>query len=182
MSCYMVDPEHINVLIWAALHAGGPATDPVYLPTDDEPTDTNAVEPGRDYNIRVLRRGTETGVGQMLVDANAVSVRTRYNLTDETDEGYVYEYRAPIDQHWSLVELLSALNGYEYQACEVFNWRSSEAKLFCDQLRRRIESRLPDAAGGPWTIDADSRSALTLARDAARGPRGRGHLRAVDNH
>lgn len=163
MSCHMVESEHIHVLIWAALHAGGPATDLMYLPTDDEPTDTNAVEPSRPSNIRVLRRGTETGVGQMLVDANALSVRTRYKLDDESDEGYVYEYSTPKDTWWSPVELLSALNGFEYQVCETVQWRESEAKLFCGLLRRRIESRLPGASDGPWSIRADCRSALTMA-------------------
>lgn len=184
MSCHMVEPEHIHVLIWAALHADGPTTDLMYLPTDDEPTDNNAVEPSRPSNVRDLRRATETGVGQMLVDANALSVRTRYNLDDESDEGYVYEYTTPKDTWWSPEKLLSALSGFEYQACETVQWRESEAKLFCDLLRRRIESRLPGASDGPRSIRADSRSALATAPDVARESKGRGRrrLRGVDAH
>lgn len=168
MSCHMVEAEHVHVLIWAAIHAAGPRESVMQLWTMEEPTDTNAVHASRPYNVRVLRPGSETPVGQMLVDANAESVRGRQGDAALADVGFVYEYRTPRDRNWSPVEVLSALNGYEYQACESEDWQGSEAKYFCDQLRRRVEARLPGASNGPWTIYDDSTSALTTARLAAR--------------
>lgn len=186
MSCHMVEAEHVHVLIWAAIHAAGPRESVMQLWTVEKPTDTNAVQASRPYNVRILRPGTETPTGQMLVEANADSVRARHgDAALDGDVGFVYEYRTPRDRNWSPVEILSALNGYEYQACESDEWQGSEAKHFCDQLRRRVEARLPGASNGPWTIDDDSVSALTTARLAARAehastaPR-RGGLRAVD--
>ena len=185
MSCHMVDAEHIHVLIWAAIHAAGPRESTMHLWTLEEPTDTNAVHTSRPYNVRILSPGTETPVGQMLVDANAESVRAHQgDAALGGDVGFVYAYELPRDRNWSPVEILSALNGY--QACESDEWQGGEAKHFCDLLRRRIEARLPGASDGPWTIHADSASALTTARLAARVPRGstgagRGHLRAVDD-
>lgn len=169
MSAFMVGPEHINVMIWAAIHSK-PTDYEVRTYTREEATPFNGVEASgfSELNVRRLRKGeTETVYGQFLVDANAASVNTRY----DEDNAYVYEYRTPQHTEWSPVEILGAINCYEYQACEVEDWASSEAKQFCDRLRRLMESRLPGASEGPWEISTDTVPALTQLRAAARRTR-----------
>ena len=41
--------------------------------------------------MRVLRRGTESAFGQMLLDANVASMNALY----KEDEAYVYKYHRP---------------------------------------------------------------------------------------
>jgi hypothetical protein len=166
MSAFMVGPEHINALIWAAVHQR-PTEYELVTYTHDEPTPYNGVEPSgwsAEWNVRRLRRGrTETVYGQFLVDANAASVNTRYG----EDNAYVYEYSTPQHTRWSPVELLGAINCYEYQSCEAQDWVSSEAKQFCDTLRRRIEGHLPGALDAPWEILPDTQPASVTATRTA---------------
>ncbi len=150
MSANMVDPEHINVLIWAGLPRVGEYT----------------MRFGREningtFEQFELREGIETTAGQLLVDANAESVDTLHG--DESDARYIYEYTRPIDRLWSPMELLSALNGFEYQACEAESWQHSAARQLCHDLRRRFEDRLPGARTSAWSIRPGDRSAATIA-------------------
>ncbi|MGC5225130.1 hypothetical protein ACPW96_21385 [Micromonospora sp. DT81.3] len=171
MSAFMVDPEHIHVLVWAAVHSK-PTEPELHTYTRDEPTPYNAVEESGwsgEWNVRRLRKHlTETAYGQFLVDANAASVNRRY----DEDHAYIYEYRTPTHTQWQPVEILNAINCFEYQACEVEDWASSEAKQFCDRLRRRIEERLPNASNGPWEIRPDVEPATVRARREAQARMG----------
>ena len=148
MSAYMVSAEHINVMVHAALTIGGVRGE-MFIRTTEEPTPYNGVQASYGCNIRVLSTGTETAFGQMLLDANAASVNARYN----EEEAYVYAYQRPEHVDWEPVEILGAINGYEYQACETDDWLTSEAKAFCDALRKLAISRLPGASDAPWTIE-----------------------------
>ena len=148
MSAHLVDAEHIHVMLHAALTYGGGANGHLTVVTDDEPTPYNGVEQSIGCNVRVLRRGTESAFGQMLLDANVASVNALY----KEDEAYVYTYQRPKHFDWEPVEILGAINGYECQACETSNWITSEAKAFCDRLRKLAESHLPNASDAPWTI------------------------------
>ena len=145
----MVSAEHINVMVYAALSIGGFRGGEVFILTTEEPTPYNGVQSSGCYNVRVLRTGTETAFGQMLLDANAASVNARY----QEEEAYVYAYQRPQHTDWEPVEILGAINGYEYQACETDDWLTSEAKAFCDRLRKLAISRLPGADDAPWTIE-----------------------------
>ena len=148
MSAHLVDAEHIHVMIHAALTYGGGANGNLTVVTDDEPTPYNGVQQSFGCNVRVLRRGTESAFGQMLLDANVASVNALY----KEDEAYVYTYQRPEHFDWEPVEILGAINGYEYQACETSDWITSEAKAFCDRLRKLAGSHLPNASDAPWTI------------------------------
>ena len=41
------------------------------------------------------------------------------------------------------VKILAAINCYEYQACEHPEWKTSEARDFCEALRDRMIRMLP---------------------------------------
>ena len=96
----------------------------------------------------MLRRGTESAFGQILLDANVASVNVFY----KEDEAYMYTYRRPEHLDREPVEILGAINGYDYQSCETSDWITSEAKAFCDRLRKLAESHLPNGSDAPWTI------------------------------
>lgn len=120
----------------------------------------NAVEDRHWAVVRRLTSSTMDVIGQLLIDANAASVNHRY----DEDNAYVYAYRRPRHIEWSPVELLSAIAGYEYQACETPDWATSEAHAFCTRLRQIVIRHLPGWDAGPWTITRDSTPAHLGAR------------------
>ncbi len=135
MSAFIVDPEHIHVLLWAASRPAGH-----YGPLSwyfDKPT-----REGR------LTADTRDAVGQMLVDENAASVNYRY----DEDDLFIYAYQRPRHTTWSTVDLLKALHCYEYQACEHAGWRDSQAHAFCRAFEHRLIQALPGYDDGPWAI------------------------------
>ncbi|WP_020109754.1 hypothetical protein [Nocardia sp. 348MFTsu5.1] len=137
MSAELVDPEHIHVLVTAGLPRRG---DVLHWRTDDttEPTPLNGLFRSGPDRRRALRPETANAVGQMLVDANAASMNRAYN----EDNAYIYDYRRP-RRAWDPVELFKAIDGYEYQACEVDDWETSEAHRYCASLRETLIARLP---------------------------------------
>ena len=82
----------------------------------------------------------------------------------EEDNAYVYAYRRPKHTDWSPVEILSAIAGYEYQACETPDWAISEAHEFCVRLRQVVIRYLPGWEAAPWTITGVSTPAHVEAR------------------
>lgn len=113
--------------------------------------------------VRQLDETSCNEVGRMLWMANIRSVAYRYN--EPIDAG---DLPGPVDlnlaetfhtgavifgQQYSPVEILLAIEGYEYQSCEHPSWSTSEAQAFCDALRKHVISRLPgyDAAHS-WEI------------------------------
>lgn len=141
MSAYIVDDDHIHVLIWAASKPIAPPN-PTMRWLYDNPTRVNQIEPDG---------SNRDEIGHMLLDENADSVNHLYREnTDVT--GCPYQYRRPQHTEWSIAELLNALDGYTYQSCEHAGWERSQAKAFCDALRDRLISELPGYHDGPWTI------------------------------
>ena len=159
MSAYLVDPEHIHVLLHAAVYRWPGQVDLAW-PTTETPSAVNAVEDRHWAIVRRLTSSTMDVVGQLLVDANAASVNHRY----EENNAYVYSWQRLRHTDWSPVELLSAIAGYEYQACEAPDWATSEAHEFCVRLRQVVIQRLPGWDAGPWTITRDSTPAHVEAR------------------
>lgn len=145
MSVFLVSSEHINVMIYAGIAS----IDPMVWVTDDEPSPTNGVSR---YGTRELNRSTATVVGQMLIDANAASVNARYS----EENSYTYEYESPKYVSWSLVEVLAAIDCFEYQACEVEDYYNTEAPAFCRALRNNLISRLSGYEEAPWGIEPES--------------------------
>ena len=147
MSAFIVDPEHIHVLIWAGLrHHRGWELRWYY----DNPT-----------RVGVLTGDTVDTVGQMLLDANTASVNARYR--EDTEAGD-YRWRTPRSTGWTPVEVIKALQCYIYQSCEVPDWDGSQAERFCDSLLDALISALPGYAAAPWTITTTATPAAAVTR------------------
>jgi hypothetical protein len=166
MSAFMVNAEHLNVMVWAAMSRPAPKypgdARALAWPSDDpaEPTPANGLV--RSYSGPVLRWVRSTGeaaqaVYLMLEEANAASVRARHG-EDGRDAGRPRGvYRRPRHTGWSTGELLKAVSCYEYQACETADWRQSEAHAFCQALRAALAAEVPGYdEGDTWDINPDS--------------------------
>ena len=125
MSAYIVDKAHVDALVRAGVdHRSQYFVDG---------------EPARWVSVT---REERDRIGQMLTDANVASVSYRYpddSLTDLPGPlsawwivPYRYSPRGPI---LSPVQGLKAIDGFDYQACETPDWRSSEAYAFLQGLR-----------------------------------------------
>lgn len=149
MSAFMVDPEHINVLLNAGLSIRGRQ---LYWPTEADEIPGNGVQASYGYSIRMLRYDTADAIGQMLVDANAASVNTRYG----EENAYIYSYRRPRYSSWTPVEILKAIDCFEYQACETADYNTSEAANFCRRLRGVMIDQLAGYSESAWEITAEN--------------------------
>lgn len=134
MSAFMVSKRHIDYLITAGL---------------DFANGYGPLRWGKDHR-RELTRETASETGAILWAENRASVNYRY---DENKAANPYEYsRYPgrIDP----VQVLKAISCLEYQSCEHPEWEASEAKSFCEALRRRTIGFLPGFEDAAWEIRA----------------------------
>lgn len=140
MSAFEVSTDHIDVLLTAGLYlpwrCGG---DVRWMAAN--PCAETLVE-------RQLNEGNAGSVGAMLLAENRVSVNSRY-CEDEWEQPYIY---VPIPGKPLLVIVLKAIACYEYQSCEHPGWEASEARAFCDALRRHVIASLPGYDEAPWAI------------------------------
>ncbi len=172
MSAYIVAPAHISAMLRVAYH--GPA-DPRPVRPDNRwtrPTwyasDPRAVEYGPSNptayfrDLEMLRRSVTNPdeireAAAMLERENARSVSYRYSeperlMPGPVDAADIMRRPSPL----IAAHALSAIAGYEYQACEHPSWRASEAFAFCDALRHSLIRALPEYDSGPWTIDDET--------------------------
>ncbi len=122
MRNYLVDPEHLNVMLWAGMSIGihrGAAVQWKEFPTDPHSVVTDVLEPP-----------TVNYVGQMLLDANAKAVGDT--------EPRVYGYRPPAQPDWSLLEVLAAIQCYETQSRHLSGWYQTRAHAFCRALELAV--------------------------------------------
>ncbi|MCV7174849.1 hypothetical protein [Mycolicibacterium sphagni] len=146
MSAYLVDPEHIHVLLHAAQSGHGIDGGLRWCVPDASEIYGYATR-----QIHVSAHPDElTVVGQMLLDQNAASVNHRY----DEDNAYVYAYQRPrFAADWQPVDILKALDGYGYQACETPDWTTTEAHAFCEALRTKMIGRIAGYSDSPaWGI------------------------------
>ena len=157
MSAYVVDKRHIDALVTAALRLPHPGSQMRWLdPGAPEETDyqrgevwgSTALASYR-TRVRYMTRENATAVGRMLLFENMRSVSHRY---DEPLELPDYDYTT-YGLTLTPVQILMALSGFEYQACEHPGWENSEAHAFCEALQREAIRALPgyDDAG-TWEI------------------------------
>ena len=154
MSAFEVDHTHIDVLISAALiRQHGDTLS--WLHGEITGTLPGEALPGRyeDYlaSLKTAKREvTRDNAGMwaaLLVAENRRSVNWRYE-EDEIEEPYEFtEYAGDFDP----AKILAAISCYEYQACEHPEWKTSEAKSFCDALRMAMIRMLP-GYGGVWEV------------------------------
>ena len=157
MSAYIVSKAHIDALV--AVAANGPAnrspkypgdgwTPPMWRLTDNSQDALNA-------------RHNPDLIGSMLWQENVMSVVHRYpnSLNDlpgpvDFDAEMVLTYTSERPARMlTATEALKAIDGYEYQSCEHPEWKDSQARAFCDALRRRLISTLPGYDEAAWEID-----------------------------
>ncbi len=93
-------------------------------------------------------------LGGLLIAENVESVCGRYeDAADMIPDFALTEYEAgPIcaNPEPKPVEVLKAISCYEYQSCEHDGWKESEAKVFCDALRRAVIAGMPGYENAPW--------------------------------
>lgn len=146
MSAWVVSDEHINVLLWAGMRSRPNIPLVWYF---GNPTQRGSL----DYD-------TADEVGQMLRNVNIDSVNHRYNGPEPGTGVYPeYRYRQPLCMSWTPVEVLKAIECYEYQTCEIPGWHDSEAYAFCRELRFRMIAALPGYDTAPWVINRSTRPA-----------------------
>jgi hypothetical protein len=93
-------------------------------------------------------------VGQMLVKENYDSVHHMYEGSNQIikpvmDEPYMFSrVLSKIDP----VQVLKAIDCYEYQSCEHPQWLESESRVFCQSLRARAINRLPGYDEAAWEV------------------------------
>lgn len=160
MSAFVVNCRHIDALLTAALSGrphGGTMT---WLVGECEPTDfergqvwgSTALE---NCNIRrrELTHENATYVGRMLLFENRRSVAHRYD-SDFEIEADPYEYRR-YQAPFGPVDVLKALDCFEYQACEHPTWPKSEAFAFIEALRSRAIHALPGYEDAAWEVEPE---------------------------
>ena len=158
MSAFILGKEHIDYLVEAGLFVNGHGGLTWLAPGEDLETDYQAGDwcgptAMQSYKARhrELRMETADHVGQMLIRENHLSVNFRYDErpTVTLEDPYRFNMRLrPIDP----VQVLKALNCYEYQSCEHPGWKTSEAKAFCDALRHSTIHRLPGYDDAEWEV------------------------------
>lgn len=144
MSAFMVSNEHINVLVWAAGRDRHGSTGNAFRHT--------TTEAGR--HLCAATTAGRKELGQMLWQGNLDSLRARYG-DSETAEPYRYSQPRHLD--WSPLEVLQALDCYEYQACEVRDWAASEVYEVCQALRLHYIDQATAASGSRvWAVEENS--------------------------
>jgi len=107
--------------------------------------------------MRTLTKESASRVGQILVSQNLASVNARYS-EQETVSQYVYQRSL---KNWGdyPVDVLNAIHGYEYQACETRDFPETEAYRICRAIEKAMIQRLPGySESEAWSIN---RSTLT---------------------
>lgn len=154
MSAYMIDREHVDYLIAAALHYGrrGGAFRWYWEAPNGEGLVSGELPTGD--------KARASEVGRMLWRENLRSIHARYpdtidnpeNIPGPCDEDFgAYTYTHPgrllsIDP----VQVLASVKCYAYQACEHEGWKASEAKTFADALKDAAINALPGYDEAAW--------------------------------
>jgi hypothetical protein len=151
VSAYIVDEEHIHLLVNAGLgYANGLSGKLRWQVRELTIEEQNRVyAKGQPWGpeahmmygrvVRHLTRENAGYVGAMLLAENARSVDHRYD-EDEWEQPYLFKSLPGVPNP---VSVLKALDGFEYQACEHPEWEKSEAFNFCQSLRKRAITKLP---------------------------------------
>lgn len=148
MSAFIVSRRHIDVLVSGAEMAVG--TRGGYLLTWQTERGTWRRFPGS---------VSADELGRLLWAENLKSVAARYPSDQDGERPGPIGFRdadvatyvaSSARRRRPLVEVLKALDCYEYQACESEGWATSEAFAVCQQIRRRLITWLPGYDAAPW--------------------------------
>jgi len=153
MSAFVVNIAHIDTLITAALFLDVDST--MYLPGYPEP---DPERPGQ-YIPHFVNTDTADRYGAILLAENIASVAYRYpDCPRDALPGPIptpdpAAYTAPMTRRPAdPVQVLKAIQSYQYQSCEHPGWATSLAKRFCDALTAKAIRNLPGYADAAWSI------------------------------
>ena len=169
MSAIMLPRLHIHCLVAAGF---------LELPEAEDPYESNeamkfAFRP--EGERRQLNEGTADEIGQALTDANLSSlIAAECAYADCIAPGDIAPYKWPglKEALTTPVETLNAIDCYEYQAGEHFDWNGSTAQRYCETLRRHMSSLFRGYQEAGWVLLAErvaERSGL-VPTDAERAP------------
>ena len=134
MSAYLVEEQHINYLLSAALSRRISWHGFSYYDSDKQ--------------TRVaVDQGNAEAIGQMLWNENGKSVDYRYSQVSERP---VFTLRRLVHHSFDPVQVLKAIDSYTYQACEHPEWVDSTAHDFCQALQAMAISSLPGYEDAAW--------------------------------
>jgi hypothetical protein len=153
MSVYIVSKAHIDALVSAAMAQGDTFC---WYDADGD----------HSHELTYTDTVHATKVGAMLWGENLKSINARYVNTVDNPLACPgpadFEGRATIDRYvfkrtnkLTPVQILKAIDCYEYQSCEHAGWKTSEAHQFCRALEARMISSLPGYKDAPWGLDED---------------------------
>lgn len=94
-------------------------------------------------------KGNEQHVAGLLHTANVESVNERYT-EDEISEGFKFKPSGNTTQ--PVVNLLSLLDCFDYQSCEVRDYEKTIAHTIIQGVRRAAIRSLPGYDQAPWAI------------------------------
>jgi hypothetical protein len=174
MSAFMVDKEHIDVLVAVGLR--GPSGREVSPDTAWYRLTWYSAGVDGAEERHELDYTTADSVGEMLVSTNFESICSRYPDVMEDPTGTP----GPLKRYWeapyrwtdpryrpTAVEALKAIGCFEYQSCEHAGWVDSEAKAFCESLRHSLINALPGMREAPWDWSAEKLAELRAGRVVA---------------
>lgn len=141
MSAWIVDKVHIDAMVQVALDSGTGMPFSWY----------------HENERHQLTINTKDTVGSMLWRENHMSVNARYDENTDTPA-----YRFERTQEFSPVQMLKAIDCYEYQSCEHDGWEASSAKAFCTELRAALINRLPGYDDAPWGLSERGNAPISL--------------------
>lgn len=142
MSAFILGTDHIDYLVSAAVEAG------IHQGGFGIYWDGQRVEW---HNADV--------VGAALLRENIASVSYRYQdfgtgnlpgpIPNPVPKDYVFLPFLRVEP----AQVVKAIDCYEYQSCEHPGWNDSEARRFCDVLRRRYCATMPGYDDALWEVD-----------------------------
>jgi hypothetical protein len=149
MSAFMVDEAHIDYLVTAAQDLSRRDHDGAF----------------RWYHAGEMHElDDETRVGRMLIQENLDSVLARYSdctpedvpgpIPPPSPETYVWK-RSRLEV--TAIQVLKAVNCFNYQACEHEMWTISDAYAFCETLKAVAVHQLPGYTEAKWCIEGSHR-------------------------
>ena len=132
MSTAIVSAEHINVILEAATR--------------------EADEEGFEWFAQgkwwTFTRNNRDRIGQLMLDANLDAYGRRY--LDAT-EIYVYSCSIPV-RVYKPIEILKAIDGYEYQCDVDASWDTHPIHLMMQKLRKSVITRIDGYDDAEWLI------------------------------
>ncbi len=148
MSAYMVDREHIAVLVQFATRLA--------------PPHHNGLRVWWDCRWITFDHGDSDHAAKMgaeLWTENRRSIEARYpdckgsdDLPGKVGENWVYGSHQRPQRERNPVEILAACAGYFYQACETDDWERTKAHAILDAIKEKAIRMLPGYQDADWTI------------------------------